>query len=616
MKKFEIFRYLKKFSILVFLIAFLGVAFTWWYIDRQQKYTATTVIQYTNQEIANGMAPDGSELDVNEIYSSTVISQAMSYLGQNGPLNIIRSRCNVEEIISSEQKTINEAIIDRGENITYFPDTYKINLTVDGKYGAKYARNALDAIVQSYCTYYTEKYVEQRLSLTPSSNLLADGYDYYECIRILEDDTNDMIEFLKKKKDDHPNFRSSKTGYSYADLYDIYLQFKSYTLPELYAKTLKVPLVRDGAVLKNQLANDIANSEHNEIVQSEQREKLFRLIENFVNKNLGMPGERTDGDTIEADYILDQIDERGAGVNSETTYDGLILEIVSIDKNIAREKIDRGFTSDVLTSFSKVTTSSGTAEQHAEIESLINHYESELARYYEIVNTTGKELNSAISTDYLKMISTVRVYPSINQNLYIMIAFVLFLVVGCAGAILLGRLEDIILYMLYTDRQTGLPNRDKLNLYINDLADQVLPEDFTCVAIRLDNLDALNKRFGYTVGNGVLRDFADIIKVMGDSEGIVGYNGVGNYNVFFEKCSQKKAAVILRILSRQVEIYNNSHTEYPIEYRAESETTTSSGIYDIRELLRAAISKLQLQGMKEDGKNKEKNEEKKEEVKA
>ena len=44
--------------------------------------------------------------------------------------------------------------------MTYFPDTYKVSLVVDGEQGAGYARNMLDAIIQSYCTYYTEKYVE------------------------------------------------------------------------------------------------------------------------------------------------------------------------------------------------------------------------------------------------------------------------------------------------------------------------------------------------------------------------------------------------------------------------------------------------------------------------
>lgn len=413
MKKFELFRYLKKFSILVFLVAALGTAFTYWYVNSNQKYTATAVIKYTNNEISDGYTPDGTKLDVNEIYSSAVIAQAMEFLGESGPLNIIRSRCNVEEIISDEQKTINEAIIDKGEETTYFPDTYKVNLVVDGKYGEGYARNALDAILQSYCTYYTEKYVEQKLSLNPSGKLLESGYDYYECIRILENDTNDMIEFLKKKKDDHPNFRSSKTGYSYADLYEIYTHFKNYVIPELYARILNGPQVKDGVVLKNHLANDIAVSEHNEGVQKEQRAKINSLIDNYVDKNLGMPGEMSDGDTIASDYIMNQIEERGAGANSETTYDGLILEMVGIDKSISDGVIDRDFNKEMLAKFNSADTQSGTTEEHIALEAMINDYESKLLNYYELVNTCGKELNLSISADYLKMVSTVRVYQSV-----------------------------------------------------------------------------------------------------------------------------------------------------------------------------------------------------------
>ena len=48
-----------------------------------------------------------------EIYSSAVISQAMNYLGNDGPLNIIRSRCSVDEVISEEQQEINEALLDK-----------------------------------------------------------------------------------------------------------------------------------------------------------------------------------------------------------------------------------------------------------------------------------------------------------------------------------------------------------------------------------------------------------------------------------------------------------------------------------------------------------------------
>ena len=182
MKKFEILRYLKRFSLLIFLVALAGAAAIYLYADGRQMYTASVIIRYTNDGISDGYTPDGSELDVNEIYSSTVISQAMDALGASGRLSTIRSNISVTPVISEDQQTINDALLDKGEEVTYFPDTYKVSLVVDGALGAGYARNMLDAIIQSYCTYYTEKYVEQKLSLNPSSGLLDNGYDYYECL--------------------------------------------------------------------------------------------------------------------------------------------------------------------------------------------------------------------------------------------------------------------------------------------------------------------------------------------------------------------------------------------------------------------------------------------------
>ena len=45
MKKFELLRYLKKFSILIFLVALLGSVGIYWYADNNQKYTAYAIIR-------------------------------------------------------------------------------------------------------------------------------------------------------------------------------------------------------------------------------------------------------------------------------------------------------------------------------------------------------------------------------------------------------------------------------------------------------------------------------------------------------------------------------------------------------------------------------------------
>ena len=595
MKKFEILRYLKRFSLLIFLVALAGAAAIYLYADGRQKYTASVIIRYTNDGIANGYTPDGSELDVNEIYSSTVISQAMDALGASGRLSTIRSNISVTPVISEDQQTINEALLSKGEEVTYFPDTYKVSLVVDGEQGAGYARNMLDAIIQSYCTYYTEKYVEQKLSLNPSSALLDNGYDYYECIRILENDTNEMQAYLQGKKEHYPDFRSSRTGYTYADLYDIYSDFKKYTIPALYACVLDGPQVRDGTVLQEYLTNSIETAKQNEQVTGEQRDSLWSLTDQYVYKNADLlENYFTDrGEVVSSDYILNDIELEGAGDKAQTTYDGLVLKLVSLEQQVASSQIDRQFQEEVLQSFRNVDFG-GTGEQHAKMESMINAYEAQLKSYYKTINTSSKELNLYISADYLKMISSVRVAAAINIKLYLMLALVLFFVIGCCGAILLGRISDIVDYLLYVDKKTGLPNREKLNVYITGMADRILPEDYTCFALQLDNLSEMSRRFGYHVGDGILKDFSGLLQLMGDTAGTVGYNGAGKFLAFFDECSSRKAEVMIRILQSQVDEYNKLNPEYPILFTAAWATSSEEELYHVRDLVRCAQKKMSL----------------------
>lgn len=60
MKKFEILRYLKRFSLLIFLVSLAGAAAIYLYADGRQKYTASVIIRYTNDGISDGYTPDAA----------------------------------------------------------------------------------------------------------------------------------------------------------------------------------------------------------------------------------------------------------------------------------------------------------------------------------------------------------------------------------------------------------------------------------------------------------------------------------------------------------------------------------------------------------------------------
>ena len=78
MRKFSVLRYLKQFSLLIFLLAVMGSLAIYFYGRSQQHFVASTVIQYTNDGAKEGYTPDGSPLNVEEIYSSTVIDAAIA----------------------------------------------------------------------------------------------------------------------------------------------------------------------------------------------------------------------------------------------------------------------------------------------------------------------------------------------------------------------------------------------------------------------------------------------------------------------------------------------------------------------------------------------------------
>ena len=81
MRQFSILRYLKQFSLLIFLFSVIGALLILVYGQSQQHYVASTVIQYANSGAKEGYTPDGSPLNVEEIYSTTVIDAALSDLG-------------------------------------------------------------------------------------------------------------------------------------------------------------------------------------------------------------------------------------------------------------------------------------------------------------------------------------------------------------------------------------------------------------------------------------------------------------------------------------------------------------------------------------------------------
>ena len=583
MKEFQLLRYLSRGKFLILIVALIGAVWVYSYANSQQVYTATTVIRYANSAISDGLTPNGSELDVSEIYSSTVIKGAIEDMGLNCTVDEVRSKVKVTPIIpEEEQEKIATALSKGEEEYTYFPTDYIITYEVGSDRSADFAGNMLDAIIKNYYSFYSEKYVDQLILPNNASNIKANDYDYIESTEIIQQSLKDIDDYLLQKKTNYPDFRASATGYSFTDLENIYSYIIKNKVPNLYASILQNKYTKDNDLLLKKQQSQIESIDINIKNNTEQSEKLEALIENFSTKNIQTQRTTDDGERGESSVIMD-VDGYNGEIDVVTTYDDLLQEYVKINQAIKNDKIDKKHAQYIKSVFADNKENQVLSD---DVENDIDELVEMLNDEYKIVQATAKELNEYLGASYLNMLNSVVTSQKVNIKLYLALAIVFFLFFGCAGAVLIGRLKDFIQYVLYTDKVTKLPNRQMCDVRINALSEQELSENFTCMIVKINNLPKLNETLGHTAGDTALRDLGDILKSISHNYGFIGWNQGGSFLGLFEQCSTEKANLFLEMLEKRVNEYNERQIELEIEYKVAFSNSSRDELYDIRTLIR------------------------------
>ncbi len=593
MRQFSILRYLKKFSLLIFLLSVIGSLFIYFYAKSQQRYVASTVIQYTNSAAKEGYTPDGSPLNVEEIYSSTVIDAAMADLGFHSNIDSVRSNCYVEEVVPETQQKLNEALVEKGEDPSYVTDTYRVYFIGNNDTGEDYAWNMLDAIIKNYYEFYAGKYVEEPLQGNGVSVLAEGNYDYVESTQVMEDSISEMLDYLLSKREDYPYFRSVDTGYTYNDLYRIYRLLYNYEIPGLYAAILSNAETNESDLLVSRLTKDCEDLQLYIENRQERSKSLKKLIDNYSIRNKEMMDYHYQSAENGTESILKDVEYNHEHSNKETTYDGLIQEYVDLNIDVRQKTIEKEHKEYLLSVFETEDHTQGQKTfSSEEIREKINRCAELANKYYQYVENTGRELNRQLSANYLAMISSINVQPTVNIKLYLALAIILFVLVGGVGAVLLGRMLDFIDYFRYVDKTVQIPNRARCDVYISEWANKLLDENFACVALKMDSLSSLSNEYGREAGDEVLKDFAAILKSYGDLYGFVGHNGSGVFYAFFPKCPPDKLDVILKAIGRQVEKYNNLNQGHTVHYISGKAVSSEDHIFEIRDLLRLALQRM------------------------
>lgn len=600
MKSFNIIRYLKKWWPLIALMSFCAGVFFMRYATSNQSYTAQSIIKYNYSKAEDGKTPSGEDLDVSEIFSSTVVKEAIENLGLTVNVDTIRSGGTVTGIVPDDVTKTQEAKIDKGEDVEEYHSTeYIVKLSVSSEYSTEYVRTMLDEILSCYFANFGEKYVDYSTIPNNAAALDGQGYDYIEQAEILNDTVAEITANLGNCQAAHPEFVSSTTGLSLSDLLDEYNYVSDVEIPYLFSEILGGKLTQNREVLLKKYQERYNTYVMDGDVDSEKVAAVLEVIQSYGNKNKDgslyyQRGARSGTEDDTGGFVLSDVYEEDTNIDRTTVYDNLISDYVTILNRQSNNVIDAAYCQYIINVFQGASDSSDVSDENQAftdqaVEQEIAALQGRLNTLYETLSLTMKEYNEYCGAVNLGVLASTTVSEKINVKLYILLGVAVFFILGICGAILLGRIQDFVEYLFFTEQSLDMPNRTACDLFIRNNSSRVLPDDTVCVVVELANLSQINTVYGRERGNAMLTQFADFLKEASATCGTVYYNGGQQFIGFFDQCRMEDAESFADYFHRLIAAYNAESTEATYQYVIGISESKANNAYSIRALLREAL---------------------------
>ena len=584
MKKFQIFRYLKKILPLIIVICLLATGAVYYKLSASNNYIASEVIHYNDEQAEKGLAPDGGKLDVNEIKSSAVMSKVVDKLGLTGIYSVdsLISRIYITPVEDKDKVAQKDAMLEVGEEYIYKPSTFIVSFAATSDEGAEFARTILDETLDVYFEQFSQKYVNVAPANNTIENLNKNDYDFIEIMEQIDTSIENTVTTLYQRIEQNNYYRSTETGVSFNELVDDFNYLRQVKVSALFSKIYKYQVTKNKSVLISDYTTRIDNNNISNAKEESLVEDVVAVIEAYVNKM------RESGNTnITYEYILDDLHERDLQEyfgDQTVTYDELIYSWRDHRESKEHAIIDSAYCRYILDTFTKCTgncngacaTSNLTCSElcnaeyaavREEVEKEINTFLDELTTLYDITTKTNDEYNKYLGASYISVLSSASVKESVNVPLYTAIAFFFLVVLCCGGAIVLGRAADIINYIFYADHLTGFSNRAYFDKYLKSKDKKLLDDGVVYCMVDISNLVHINGEYSRTVGDEIIKMFTNYLKeAFGKSKTEYIYNGNGSFVLLTEDSDYITVEDIMRLFRLRLD-EREEHRDVVIEYK-------------------------------------------------
>lgn len=212
---------------LVFAVSFIAAP------EEHKKLSA--LVSFTFDGIEKGLDPAGKEFDARQIKNPAVIEAALTELDEPlEDLEAIRQGISFESVIPSDaidKITVYKSIYENAQNgalnaaqemldVNVYPTQFKVYFNYSNtEYSTSRAAEVFNTILECYRDYFFDTYGYNKALGSAVTAVDYTTYDYAEAVDVFSTSLSTLQKYVDNiAADDTTRFRSSATGYTFADL--------------------------------------------------------------------------------------------------------------------------------------------------------------------------------------------------------------------------------------------------------------------------------------------------------------------------------------------------------------------------------------------------------------
>ena len=279
-----------------------------WVIPEEPEYEMVTDLS----------APDGEDLDLNQITSSYVLQTALDSMTLSQPVTAryLRSNIKITTVLTEESSRTKEALqglaeAKNADAYTHLEDAemkYKNRFIVSltNGFGEEDSRTKLeltieelkmllDRVLTVYNQYLVKTYADLKLPEDKFSAIDIQELDVMDSLDELRAGTDALLDFGEKKTDTVKTYRSWKTGRSLEDWMETIKTFKSINIDYLYTMAYENAVTRDKDALLASYKYRLRSAKNDLQKASEEIEETNKILRSYKNDEIYISMQESDG---------------------------------------------------------------------------------------------------------------------------------------------------------------------------------------------------------------------------------------------------------------------------------------------------------------------------------